>query len=79
MKKNIILGLTETQEKDVRQEFQTSTNLRARFVQMLSEKREYAVKQKISDTAYDSPNWAYKQADLVGYLRALEEISELLK
>ena len=28
---------------------------------------------------YDNPNWALKQADLVGELRAYKEISALLK
>lgn len=79
MKKSLTLGVSPTQEKDIRIEFQTSSNLRARLVQLMQEKREYSINQKISDTAYDSPNWAYKQADLVGYLRALDEISDLLK
>ena len=34
------------------------------------------VESKISD--YDSPAWAYRQADLLGYNRALNEIIELI-
>ena len=79
MKKSLTLGTTATEEKDIRAEFQSSSNLRARLVKILQEKREYNINQKVSDTSYDSPNWAYKQADLAGYIRALEEISDLLK
>lgn len=35
--------------------------------------------QEKSTTAdYDSPSWAYRQADKVGYSRALEEIMSIL-
>lgn len=35
--------------------------------------------QEKSTTAdYDSPSWAYRQADKVGYTRALEEIITIL-
>lgn len=30
-----------------------------------------------SDNDYESPSWAYKQADKVGYTRALKEVIEL--
>lgn len=30
-----------------------------------------------SKTDYDSPSWAYKQADRNGYIRAYEEIAKL--
>jgi hypothetical protein len=32
----------------------------------------------VSTEDYDSPSWAYKQADRNGYLRALREIQTLL-
>lgn len=79
MKKTIVLGLNETEEKDVRDEFNSSAALRGRLTKIMQDMREKAITQNISDKGYDSPNWAYKQADLVGYMRALEEISDLLK
>ena len=79
MKKNLILGLNPTEEKDVRDEFNSSSALRGRLTQMMRDKRENAITSNISEKSYDCPNWAYKQADLAGYLRALEEICELLK
>lgn len=35
--------------------------------------------EKSSPTDYDSPAWAYRQADKVGYIRALKQIIELTK
>lgn len=79
MKKSLTTGLNATEEKDVRDEFASSAALRGRLIKLMLDKRDYAITQNISDKNYDSPNWAYKQADLVGYMRALEEISDLLK
>lgn len=33
---------------------------------------------KVRETDYDSPSWAYKQADHNGYLRAWREIEQLI-
>lgn len=33
--------------------------------------------QDKSENDYDNPNWAYKQADLVGYKRAMNEIIKM--
>lgn len=79
MKKTIVLGLNPTEEKDVRDEFNSSSALRGRLTQIMRDKRENAITQNISEKSYDCPNWAYKQADLAGYMRALEEICDLLK
>ena len=79
MKKTLTVGLNSTEEKDVRDEFNSSAALRGRLIQIMRDKREYAITQSISDKAYENPNWAYKQADLAGYMRAFEEICELLK
>ena len=35
--------------------------------------------EKSSSNDYDSPSWAYKQADKVGYIRAMKQIIELTK
>lgn len=79
MKNTLTNGLNATEEKDVRDEFNSSAALRGRLIKIMGDKREKAITQNISDKNYESPNWAYKQADLVGFMRALEEISELLK
>lgn len=35
--------------------------------------------EKSSPNDYDSPAWAYRQADKIGYIRALKQIIELTK
>ena len=79
MKLNWTKGLSGDAKKDVVQEYASSSNLRIRLDALIQEKKLSSGKAIISKDAYDSPNWAFKQADHVGYLRALEEISSLLK
>lgn len=35
-------------------------------------------KERLANTNYDSPSWAYKQADYVGSIRELRKILELI-
>lgn len=35
--------------------------------------------ENVSSTDYDSPSWAFKQADRNGYLRAYQEMIDLVK
>lgn len=80
MIKNWTLGVASDEvKKDIVTEFHTSAHLRRRLVEIAEKKKEDALKRSISDKAYDSPNWAYKQADLAGFMRALDEICEYLK
>lgn len=34
--------------------------------------------EQVRESDYDSPSWAYKQADRNGYLRAYREVQDLL-
>ena len=79
MKLNWTKGLSGDAKKDVVQEYASSSNLRKRLEVLLQEKQSSSQKAIISKDAYDSPNWAFKQADAVGYQRALEEVISLLK
>lgn len=79
MKLNWTKGLSGVAKTDVVQEYASSSNLRMRLETLIKEKQLSSQKAIISKDAYDSPNWAYKQADHVGYLRALEEVVSLIK
>lgn len=79
MKLNWTKGLSGDAKKDVLQEYASSGNLRMRLEVLIREKQSSAQKAIIGKDSYESPNWAYKQADHIGYLRALEEIVSLLK
>lgn len=60
-------------------EFSASSLLRSRLSALLSEKVEAKRTKKTSESEYDSPSWALKQADAVGYERALNEVISLLR
>jgi hypothetical protein len=39
---------------------------------------ESLLKETPSQTDYDSPSWAYKQADRIGYNRALNQVLDII-
>lgn len=68
-----------TQEyKDIEEAYKASSFLRKRLTLMLKQMLEEELKSKLSDNAYENPNWAYKQADSVGYARAIERMINAL-
>lgn len=71
-------GVEPDASKEIEQQFKASAVIRRRLAEILSEKYATADKARLIKDAYDSPNWAYKQADVVGYHRALSEILSLL-
>ena len=78
MKTSWIKGLNDQDKLDLESSYKASTVLRRRLIELLKEKAELANKNARSKMTYDNPNWAYLQADKVGYERALHEIIELL-
>ena len=70
-------GMDEKQQEEMISCFSSSAFLRMRGIELCREKIEANRKSSISSSAYDSPNWAYKQADAVGYERAMQEIISL--
>lgn len=65
-------------KKDIRSRFPDALPVRRRLQEICELKIKEAQKQSGLSNNYDKPNWAMWQADLVGYKRALTEISELL-
>ena len=57
---------------------QYNTVLR-RLYDIIKEDQEMAAKAASKSANYDSPSWAYAQADSLGYQRALNNIELLLK
>lgn len=50
-----------------------------RLQEILKDKISDARQSQLSSSSFDKPSWAYKQADLNGYQRALEEITHLIE
>ena len=78
MKSSWTKSLNEQDKLDLESSYKASTVLRRRLIEILKEKAEISNRTARNKTTYDNPNWAYLQADKVGYERALHEIIELL-
>lgn len=63
--------------KDVEGAFASSALLRRRLGEILKSFDEEELRNRSAD--YDSPSWAYKQADSVGYARALRRVMAILE
>lgn len=70
-------GKDPVESKDIRASFAGSLVMRRRLQEMIKDKLESSYSTKEED--YENPNWAYKQADAVGYRKALKEIISLLQ
>lgn len=64
--------------KDIEAAYAASSLIRNRLIQMLEEMYDAETKARTSSADYDSPAWAYKQADAIGYARAISKIISLL-
>lgn len=79
MKVSWTKGLTPEEEKDVRANFLEALVLRKRLRRVIEDKISEARRTSIAKSTYDNVNWAYLQADEVGYERALKEIIDLIE
>lgn len=71
-------GLSKELATDVTQNYKESVVMRRRLQQLLLDKSDSYARETEAKATYDSPNWAYIQADRVGYARALREIISLI-
>lgn len=77
MKTTWLKGVEADQHDRVKSAFTSSSELRARLTKICEDK-VYTI-MSTHKSQYDSPNWAYAQADAIGYRRALEEIISLIE
>lgn len=78
MKKSWFNFIEKDQETEFRQSFIGSQFLRNILIKMLDKKIEEHFKAQQQRTNYDESNWAFAQADSMGYCRALEEVKTLI-
>ena len=64
MKKSWTQGLEPDVATEMRMAFKSSLILRKRLAAMLRDKEQLNYKTNISNSNYDSPNWAYEKADV---------------
>lgn len=78
MKSSVVKGLEPDEAAEIKQSFVASKRLRKQLVNVFKEKSDTILRLRISDEEYNSPSWPYKQADAVGYQRAISEIISIL-
>lgn len=71
-------GLKVQEREEITRDFQASAMLRKRLIVLLRDKIDAGRTCSTSKERYESPSWAYIQADEVGYGRALQEVISLL-
>lgn len=71
MKVSWVNGLDIDAAKEMRGDFLSSHLVRKRFKTLLMDNIESAQKTARNPEGYEVANWAYKQADINGYIRAL--------
>jgi|688.fasta_scaffold01034_58 hypothetical protein len=77
MKLNWVKGLSPKEKEEMKLLFSSNALFRERAIAILQEKQNSLAKRNTLEDAYDSPNWALKQADAVGYARAMQEMISL--
>lgn len=78
MKQSWTQGVDKELSKVIREQFVGSKALRKQMVAILERKALAANKSSLRKEGYESPSWAYDQADYIGYQRALQEIISLI-
>ena len=78
MKTSILKGLNPKEAEEVEADFRASLRLREQLVKILEEKMRTKRASVRQDDKYESANWAYLQADYIGYERAIYEVISLL-
>lgn len=76
LNKTLLSKCNKDNEAELRESFAHAHLFREKMVEVLEDKLKSAHNRQISDSAYDSAGWPYKQADLSGYQRAIEEIKK---
>ena len=78
MKTVWLKGLNSDQSKDVTREFTEAKLLRYRLTELVKQKVQTKRNESQSTEMYNSPSWAFYQADALGYQRALAEVLSLI-
>lgn len=78
MKTSWTTGLNKELSSEMKREYASSGLLRERLTKLLEDKIEARRKASRGVEGYDKASWAYLQADLIGYERALFETISLI-
>lgn len=79
MKTSLTKGLEDDAKEEMEGLFIKALLLRRQLSSVINDKIQSNNAERLSKVGYESPTWAYKQADAVGYERALNEVLSLLE
>ena len=79
MKKSWTAGVDPSEKKEVEAEYRGAAAFRAKLTELLEKDIQSQTKKGRSEDLYSSPNWGFQQADVNGYLRALDHVISLIK
>ena len=78
MKAGWTIGLDDDAKAEMKGDFIAAYKLFERLTMLIEDMDKKTDKSSTVKDGYDCPNWAYKQADTVGYRRALREIAQII-
>lgn len=78
MKLSWTKGKDEAVSKEISDNFKASALTRERLKELLEEVVASAENSSLTKDGYGVPNWAYLQADIIGYKRAIKEVLSLI-
>jgi hypothetical protein len=78
MKTVLTKGLPKEKAEELEQDFRASAFLRERLSAILTQKVDALRREIRQKDMYQSPSWAYVQADYIGYERAIFEVISLI-
>ena len=78
MKKTWIVNVNKELAEEIRGNFKSSALIRERLTAILNERITSKRNEVMAKTSYESPSWAFYQADALGYERALNEVISLI-
>lgn len=71
-------GLTGQALIEVKADYVGAHAIRKRLAAIMQDKADARRKASIAESSYDNSNWALKQADAIGYERAISELISLI-
>lgn len=79
MKTSLLNGLEEKDKMEMKGLFIEAARLRKRLTDILEDKYKSMDLETLGKDGYENASWAYKQADAIGYKRAIRELQNLLE
>ena len=71
--------VTEEQAKAINEDIKFARRYLNVFIARIEKELDDKVKESEAEFNYENPNWGLKQAELLGYRRALRKVKEIIR